>query len=206
MSAAPTKKDESPPYQESVDAVLASLGTGAQRGLSATEARTRLEQFGRNELIVEAPVPVWRKVLAQFEDMLVILLIVAAAISSVLWLIERDSPLPYEAIAIFAVVLLNAIMGFIQESRAESAVAALRQMAAAHANVLRDGERRSVLQKRCHGPSTNTRADRGHCTSRCARNHHRSARNLRSNSQLRSVNRFDLLRFNCLLHLCFPQT
>lgn len=51
---------------------------------------------------------------------------------------------PYEAIAIFAVVLLNAIMGYIQESRAESAVAALRQMAAAHANVMRDGERQSI--------------------------------------------------------------
>ena len=52
--------------------------------------------------------------------------------------------MPYEAIAIFAVVLLNAIMGYVQESRAESAVAALRQMAAAHAHVIRDGDRRSI--------------------------------------------------------------
>ena len=59
-------------------------------------------------------------------------------------LVERKSALPYEAIAIFAVVLLNAIMGYIQESRAESAVAALRQMAAAHGNVIRDAERQSI--------------------------------------------------------------
>jgi Ca2+-transporting ATPase len=52
--------------------------------------------------------------------------------------------LPYEAIAIFAVVLLNAVMGYIQESRAEQAVAALRQMSAAHANVIRDGTRQSI--------------------------------------------------------------
>jgi Ca2+-transporting ATPase len=54
-------------------------------------------------------------------------------------LYERDSPLPYEAIAIGAVVLLNAVMGYLQEQRAESAIAALQQMAAAHAHVIRDG-------------------------------------------------------------------
>jgi Ca2+-transporting ATPase len=57
---------------------------------------------------------------------------------------ERDAALPYEAIAIFAVVLLNATMGYIQESRAEAAVAALRAMSAADAVVIRGGERRSV--------------------------------------------------------------
>ena len=63
--------------------------------------------------------PAWRKFLAQFTDVLVILLLVAAAISAALWLYERDSALPYEAIAIFAIVLLNAVMGYIQQSRAE---------------------------------------------------------------------------------------
>ena len=76
--------------------------------------------------------------------MLVILLLIATLISAGLWLYERESALPYEAMAIFAVVLLNAVMGYIQESRAEQAVAALRQMSAAHANVIRDGERRSI--------------------------------------------------------------
>lgn len=86
----------------------------------------------------------WRKFLAQFQDVLVILLLIATLISAALWLYERESALPYEAIAIFAVVLLNAIMGDIQQSRAEQAVAALRQISAAHANVIREGERRNI--------------------------------------------------------------
>ena len=95
-------------------------------------------------MTAEKPVPTWRKFLAQFEDVLVILLLVATVISAVLWLVERESALPYEAMTILAIVLLNAVMGFIQESRAESAIAALRQMAAPHANVVRDGERQNI--------------------------------------------------------------
>jgi P-type Ca2+ transporter type 2C len=131
-------------YQQPVDVVISSLGTDARRGLSQGEAQSRLARHGRNELEAEEPVPRWKRFLAQFGDVLVILLLIAAVISTVVWLVERDSALPYEAIAILAVVLLNAIMGYIQESRAESALAALRQMAAAHANVMRDGERRSI--------------------------------------------------------------
>jgi Ca2+-transporting ATPase len=74
----------------------------------------------------------------------VILLLAAAAISAALWLAERDAALPYEAIAILAVVLLNALMGTIQQARAEQALAALRRLSAARAQVVRDGARRSV--------------------------------------------------------------
>ena len=81
--------------------------------------------------------PAWRKFLGQFRDVLVVPLLIATAISAGLWLVERDSALPYEAIAIFAVVLLNAVMGYVQQSRAEQAVAALRQMSAAYATVNR---------------------------------------------------------------------
>jgi Ca2+-transporting ATPase len=75
---------------------------------------------------------------------LVLLLLVATAISVALWAVERNAALPYEAMAIVAVVLLNATMGYVQESRAESTVAALRAMSAADATVIRDGERRPI--------------------------------------------------------------
>jgi P-type Ca2+ transporter type 2C len=143
-SAKTSNDNDTAPYRRPVDEVLAALGADARLGLSQNKAGARLESHGRNELTAEEPVPAWRKFLAQFQDALVILLLVATLISAGLWLYERESALPYEAIAILAVVLLNAIMGYIQQSRAEQAVAALRQISAAHANVIRDGERRSI--------------------------------------------------------------
>ena len=131
-------------HRQPVAEVLAALGAEAGLGLSAAEARTRLQRCGRNELAAEKPVPAWRKFLAQFQDVLVTLLLIATLISFGLWIYERESALPYEAIAIFAVILLNAVMGYIQEARAEEAVTALRQMSAAHANVIRDGARQSI--------------------------------------------------------------
>ena len=144
MSGATMQRDQIASYQPPVDEVLTALGADAGRGLSAEEARARLEGYGRNELTTEKPVPAWRKFFAQFQDALVILLLIATLISAALWLYERESALPYEAMAIFAVVLLNAIMGYLQQSRAEQAVAALRQMSAAHAHVIRGGERQSI--------------------------------------------------------------
>ncbi len=132
------------PHLETVEAVLAALGTDAERGLSAMEAKSRLARYGRNELTAEKPTPAWRKFLAQFMDVLVALLIVAALISAALWFIERDEALPYEAIAILAIVVLNAIMGYFQQTRAEQALAALSQMSAAHATVVRDGTRQRL--------------------------------------------------------------
>jgi Ca2+-transporting ATPase len=136
--------DQIIPYRQTVKEVLTALDTDARNGLSEEEAHARLDRYGRNELMAEKPVPAWRKFLEQFQDVLVILLLVATLISVWLWLYERDSALPYEAIAIFAVVLLNAIMGYIQQSRAEEAMAALRQMTAAHASVVREGTRQSI--------------------------------------------------------------
>ena len=144
MSAAQAPRGLTAPYRQSVDEVVAALGTDARRGLSEAEAQARLAQYGRNELTAEQPVPRWRKFLAQFQDALVILLLFATLISIGLWVYERESTLPYEAIAIFAVVLLNAVLGYVLEAQAEQAVAALGQMSAAHANVIRDGARQSI--------------------------------------------------------------
>lgn len=132
------------PHLQTADAVLEAFGSNARSGLSVHEARLRLDSCGPNELPAERPVPAWRRLLAQFKDMLVVLLLAAAVISAALWVYERDAPLPYEAIAIFAIVILNACIGYIQQARAERAVAALREMSAAHATVVREGARHSI--------------------------------------------------------------
>jgi Ca2+-transporting ATPase len=138
------QRDNRLAYQQPFELVVAELRSDARQGLSGTEARARREQYGRNELAADPPVAAWRKFVAQFQDVLVVLLLIATAVSTGLWLYERDSALPYDSLAIGAVVLLNAVMGYIQESRAESAVAALRQMAAAQAHVIRDGQPQTV--------------------------------------------------------------
>ncbi len=144
MSAARREQLLTDPSRHSAFDILTALGTHEHVGLSDNEARTRLDQYGMNELTSEKSKPAWRKFLAEFKDILVILLLVATAISASLWVYERESNLPYEAIAIFTVVMLNAIMGYVQEARAEEAVAALRRMSAAQAKVIRDGTRRSL--------------------------------------------------------------
>ncbi|MEX5219603.1 MAG: cation-translocating P-type ATPase [Nitrospira sp.] len=136
--------DSTDAYRQSSDHLLVELKTDVRRGLTTEEARARLVAYGRNVLTAEQPVPGWKKFLAQFQDVLVILLLAATAISAGLWVYERDSALPYEAMAIFIVVLLNAVMGYIQQERAEEAVAALRRMSAAQARVIRDGARHGI--------------------------------------------------------------
>lgn len=132
------------PYRRSVTDVVAALDTDERNGLSQAQANKRLRRYGRNQLAAEKRVPIWRKFVRQFGDALVLLLIVAASISAGLWVYERDSALPFEAIAIFAIVLLNAVIGYVQEARADQAVAALRRMSAARATVIRDGAQRNI--------------------------------------------------------------
>ncbi len=138
------KGGDGEPYRQSAAQVLVALCADGQLGLSSADAVNRLERYGRNELTAEKPVPAWRNFLAQFTDVLVILLLVAGLISGSLWLYERDTAFPYEATAIFAIVLLNAVMGYVQQARAEQALAVLRDMSAAHAAVIRDGARQSI--------------------------------------------------------------
>ncbi|TAK52143.1 MAG: cation-translocating P-type ATPase [Betaproteobacteria bacterium] len=119
--------------------VVARLDSDAARGLSAAEARARLAKYGRNALPAAATVPAWRRFLAQFESPLVLLLLAAVAVSLLVWWVEGPHGIPYEALTILAIVLANAVLGFVQEERAEAAVAALARLSAAVATVLRDG-------------------------------------------------------------------
>ena len=109
------------------------------RGLRGAEARARLERFGPNRLEAAERVPEWRRLLRQFANPLIYLLLAAIVISLVAWALEGGEAAPYEAIVIVAIVLANAVLGYVQEARAEQAVDALRALAAATAGVIRDG-------------------------------------------------------------------
>lgn len=118
-------------------AVLARLESIADSGLSVDEAARRLEQYGPNELREAPPITFWQMLWGQLNNFVVIMLIVAAIISAVL----GDQ---IEAIAIMAIVILNAALGVVQERRAEQALAALRKLAAPEAHVIRGGMRQSI--------------------------------------------------------------
>jgi Ca2+-transporting ATPase len=127
-----------------VEEVVRSLATDLERGLASEEAARRLARDGPNELRAAPPVPAWRRILAQFRDPLVYLLLVAIAISLVAWAIEGRHGWPVDALVIAVVVVANAVLGFVQETRAESAVAALARMTEASSAVVRDGESRRI--------------------------------------------------------------
>ena len=109
------------PYAAAAEEVIRSLGTDANSGLSSDEAAQRLDRYGRNELAQAPREPGWRRLGRQFADLLIWILIAAAVISGALgeWL---------DAIAILAIVVLNGLLGFVQEGRAEQALAALRKL------------------------------------------------------------------------------
>jgi Ca2+-transporting ATPase len=134
------------PHRKSAEAVVEALGSDSARGLSQAEVQRRLDLHGPNRLKSAPETPWWRRLLEQFESFLVIILLVAIVISMAEWLLQepRESALPYEAIVILAIVVLNALLGYVQEARAEKSVRALMALAAPEATVVRDGERRRV--------------------------------------------------------------
>ena len=120
------------------DEVATHLGVDPERGLSAADAVDRLQRFGPNSLAAERKGTVLRVALDQFADTLIWLLIIAALVSGLLldaWL---------DAIAIGSIVVINAVIGFTQETRANSALARLREMEAPTAMVLRNGTRTRI--------------------------------------------------------------
>jgi P-type Ca2+ transporter type 2C len=131
--------DVADPSLTGADEVTRSLGSELTTGLSSAEAADRLERVGANRLDPAAEVPAWRKFVAQFADPLVYLLFGAIVVSLVAWALEGAEGMPFEAIVIAVIVVTNAALGFVQERRAEEAVAALQRMAAATASVVRDG-------------------------------------------------------------------
>jgi Ca2+-transporting ATPase len=113
--------------------VLDQLGTDPETGLAPQEAASRLEQYGPNQLQEAPPRTLWQKLLDQFKEVLVLILLGAAIISGSLgeWV---------DAAAIMLIVIVNAVLGVTQESRAEEALTALKRMSAPKARVLRGGQ------------------------------------------------------------------
>ena len=119
-------------YQIEPQAAVKELGSNSSTGLSETEATRRLSEFGRNELEESGIRSPWLIFLDQFKELMVVILIIAAVISALL----GDYS---DAIAISAIVILNAILGYTQEYRAEKAMAALKKLAVPTVKVRRDG-------------------------------------------------------------------
>ncbi len=117
--------------------VLKQLNTFSETGLSNEEAERRLEEFGPNQLAEKPPTSFWRMLWDQFNNFVVMMLIVASIISALL----GDY---IEAAAIMAIVVLNAALGVFQERRAEQALAALKKLAAPEAHVIRSGSRKII--------------------------------------------------------------
>ena len=125
-------------YCEEKESVLESLGSTQSQGLSPAEAEKRLAENGKNKLAAAKKKSLLRRFMEQLADPMIIILIAAAAISGVLAIIEEE--FPTDVIIIVAVVLINAILGVFQESKAEKAIEALQEMSAATSKVLRDGK------------------------------------------------------------------
>ncbi|MEO8799700.1 MAG: HAD-IC family P-type ATPase, partial [Polyangiaceae bacterium] len=133
----------SAPHSESVEALIARLEADPKKGLTAASARARLEKDGRNELPPAPKKSVLKRFFGQFTNPIVITLLVAAVIALVdgAQRVHEPTLVRYgDAIAIFLIVALNAVLGFYQEQRAEAALDALEKMQTPNAKVLRDGK------------------------------------------------------------------
>ena len=128
------------PSTSDEQAIAAAFAVDIARGLDSQEAALRLARDGLNELHATPPVPRWRKVLAQFQDSLVYLLLVAIAVALAARAIEGRVGWPIDAAVIAAIVALNGVLGYLQEARAEDAVAALAKFTTAISSVLRDSQ------------------------------------------------------------------
>lgn len=137
MEPIPEAAKLSSPFLEPVDCVLRNLVTNADSGLNDEQIAERRRKHGRNQLAEAPATPLWQKLLGQFKDLVIWILIGAAVISGLMgeWT---------DTLAILAIVLLNAVIGFLQEERAERALAALQKLSAPLAKVIRNAHLQTV--------------------------------------------------------------
>ena len=142
----------SPPHAMSASEVLAGLLTDRTLGLSAAEAQRRLQVDGPNQLAEAPPTPAWKRLAAQFQSLVIWILIFAAIIAGALgeWV---------DTLAILAIVALNGLIGFLQEQKAERALVALKKLSAPVARVFRDGQFVDYVPHSTHVPTTPSSLD-----------------------------------------------
>jgi len=127
------------PYQLPARDVALKVEVNLETGLTSDEVARRILQHGFNRLQTKPSRSGWRHFLDQFNDPLVYLLLIAVLITTTIWAFEGRIGWPVDAIVILAIVVLNAVLGYVQEARSEQAAAALARLSAVTSTVLRDG-------------------------------------------------------------------
>ena len=127
------------PYLSDSSTVLEEQRTDAERGLAPAEAQDRLGKYGLNKLDEGEKTPLWKRFFAQMADPMIIMLIVAAVVSAAVGIYGGSGEDFADVGIILFVVILNSVLGVVQESKAEEALEALQEMAAAQSKVIRDG-------------------------------------------------------------------
>lgn len=131
-------------YHESKEAVVQALAADIQTGLTAEQAAKRLAEYGPNKLRKKKKKTNFQRFLDQFKDVMILILIMAAGVSFAIACVEGVPKEFFEPVLILLIVVLNAVMGMLQESKAEKALDALNSMSAPHARVLRSGKEEIV--------------------------------------------------------------
>ena len=126
------------------EALLQELSVTAEAGLSSQEAQRRLAEYGENKLAEKKKKTNFQRFLEQFQDVMILILLLAAVVSFVVACFGHDPMEFFEPVLILLIVVLNAVLGMVQESKAEKALDALKNMSAPHARVLRDGREQVV--------------------------------------------------------------
>lgn len=128
------------PYKESISDILKASNVSLENGLSSKEAKDLLLKNGENKLKEKKKKTMLQRFFAQFKDVMILILILAAAISFGIAIYEGHAKEFFEPSLILLIVILNAIIGVIQESKAEKALDALKSLSATYARVIRDGK------------------------------------------------------------------
>ncbi len=129
-------------FNYSVKEVVEKLGTSASEGLSGDEVKKRLAEYGPNEIKGKKKKPFIFMFLSQFKSFMIIVLLIAAAISGVVGVMEGEGLL--DTFIILGILILNAFIGAYQENKAESSLEALKKLSAPNTMVVRDGESKDV--------------------------------------------------------------